>query len=155
MRTLMSPIGEHVYYVFERNDGYVGCISSSEKLAHGQAPERLRGWTPSGCERVSFTILLQTDDWDEASTFIDEKRGVGDLAAALCSTRVPPADPIEVRRRTIDEIATRLAAVERELIRLDAEISECHGYASPAQLMIELAGECVKKAMRANGKAKS
>jgi len=140
-----------VYYVFERNDGYFGAINSSEKLSTGQVPERLRGYTETGGKRVTFTVLLQSDDWDECRELLKKKRGIVDVVIDV----KPPVDPADVRRRTLDEIATRLATIERELIRLDAEISECHGYASPAQLMIELASDCVKKAMRANGKAKS
>ena len=135
------------YFVYKRSDGYVGVVNSSEQLAPNEKPKRLRNRTIEDIH-ITFTVLLQTDDWDEAVLLLQHERGVIDV---IVDTK-PPADPDEVRRRTIDDIAVRLAAIERVLMQLDAEISECHGYASPAQLMVELAGDCVKKAMRANGK---
>lgn len=134
------------YYVFERNDGYFGVINSSEKLAHGQVPERLRGYSTPDGKRVTFTVLLQSNDWDECVRVLQDKRGVID---AIIDTK-PPVDPAKVRRRTIDGIAVQLKSVRERLRHAHGEIAELHGVGHPAQSTLEIALVALNDAIRFN-----
>lgn len=59
-----------IYYVFRRNDGYVGSILADNRVI---ADYRLHTYTSQG-KTVSFEILLETHDWDEAREFIHIER---------------------------------------------------------------------------------
>lgn len=135
-----------MYFVFERNDGYVGCINSSEKLREGEKPERLRGYsTPSG-ERVTFTVLLQSNDWDECRELMQSKRGVIDTVIDV----KPPADPAEVRRRGQDSIDAQLKSARERLRHAHGEVAGLHGMGHPAQSTLEIALVALNEAIRFN-----
>lgn len=53
-----------MYFVFRRNDGYVGSIWSETALSGRQ---RLAGYANRAGERVDYEILLETDEWDVAN----------------------------------------------------------------------------------------
>lgn len=59
-----------MFFVFRRNDGYVGAINASTPEL-GRA--RLSGWR-SGDHTSIFEILLETDDWGVAHALIVEER---------------------------------------------------------------------------------
>ena len=112
-----------MYYVYKRYDGHIGVINSSEQLGADEKPERLRS-RDAVTGKSLFTVFLTTSDWDEARELVTAKRRLapGNGFNTLPPPSTPPANPADVRRRTLDEIATRLVAIERELARLDAEI---------------------------------
>lgn len=66
-----------VYTVFRRSDGYVGATNSSTRE---QARVQLFGWTTRDGE-VTFELLLQTHDWDEARELIAAERAKPDYPA--------------------------------------------------------------------------
>jgi hypothetical protein len=137
-----------MYYVFERNDGYVGAINDSEQVKVGEKPSRLHAY--SGANGfVSFTILLQSDDWFECVALMQRKRGVIDAVIDLVS----PTDPCEVERRVREEIDTRMQSVRRELLRVHKEAAEFHGTGHQTQTMLELAIIALNNAINANVKA--
>lgn len=60
-----------MFFVFRRNDGYVGAVNRSTPALGRQA---LCGWRTSSGEHVTFEVLLETLDWDEALTLITAER---------------------------------------------------------------------------------
>jgi hypothetical protein len=62
-----------MYLVFKRSDGYVGSINASTPQA-GRA--RLEPYPGRGAS-VSFRILLETDNWDDAQALIVVERAKG------------------------------------------------------------------------------
>lgn len=52
-----------MYFVFRRNDGYVGSISAETALSGRQ---RLAGYANRAGERVDYDILGEADEWDVA-----------------------------------------------------------------------------------------
>lgn len=59
-----------MYFVFKRNDGYIGAINASTPQT---ARMRLAPYPTPG-SGVSFRILLETDDWDVAHALIVAER---------------------------------------------------------------------------------
>jgi hypothetical protein len=59
-----------MYFVFKRNDGYIGSINASTPQA---ARARLAPYSGSG-HRMGFKILLETESWDEAHALIVSER---------------------------------------------------------------------------------
>lgn len=135
------------YFVYKRSDGYVGVVNSSEKLSVGEKPERLRNRTIEDIH-ITFTVLLQTDDWDEAVLVLQHERGVID---AIVDTK-PPVDPADVKRRSQDNIDAQLKSVRERLRHAHGEIAELHGIGHPAQSMLEIALVALNDAIRFNTK---
>lgn len=59
-----------MYFVFKRNDGYIGAINASTPQT---ARMRLAPYPGSG-PRMGFRVLLETDDWDAAHALIVAER---------------------------------------------------------------------------------
>jgi hypothetical protein len=60
-----------VFFVFRRNDGYVGSINVTTA---DQAVRQLRPYTSPGGTAVSYEILLETASWDHARDLIGRER---------------------------------------------------------------------------------
>lgn len=135
------------YFVYRRSDGYVGVVNSSEKLAPDEKPERLRSRTIEDIH-ITFTVLLQTDDWDEAVLVLQHERGVIDVVVDA----KPPIDPVDAKRRMRDDINTQLKSVRERMRHAHGEIAELHGLGHPAQSTLEIALVALNDAIRFNEK---
>lgn len=135
------------YFVYKRSDGFVGVCNSSEKLAVDEKPECLRSRTIEDI-RITYTVLLQTDDWDEAVLVLQHERGVID---AVIDAK-PPVDPADVKRRVQDSIDAQLKSVRERMRHAHGEIAELHGLGHPAQSTLEIALVALNDTIRFNEK---
>lgn len=60
-----------MYFVFRRNDGFVGAITAQTAEIGRQ---RLAGYVMRSGERVDYEILLETEVWEEAHLLLIAQR---------------------------------------------------------------------------------